>query len=287
MSLTPKKLAIYYGWPSAVNGSAGDVNAAVAVFKEYDAVVFGAGLEDTGHGDHANTVAIISHVDMLNSDVYGYISAQDTNTINWGKIDAWNSMGVDGIFCDEFGYDFNVDRNRQNVLVEYIHYKGLKAFVNAWNPDDVFLNTVDPIKNPLGTAHMLGANDIYLAESYQIINGNYQSESDWRTKSDKMDAHRTTYGTGMAAIATAGSLPFDQAKWDYAYYSAVADQFMVGWGEEFYSAASASLPMRSRKMVYGTYFKTALSSSSGVYERNTNVGVLIDTVNHTVSELTN
>ena len=56
----PDKLAIYYGWPSAVNGAGGDINVAAAVFDDYDQVVFGAGLEDPSHGDHANLVAMLA-----------------------------------------------------------------------------------------------------------------------------------------------------------------------------------------------------------------------------------
>lgn len=286
MPLAPKKLAIYYGWPSAVNGSGGVVADAAAVFGQYDMVVFGAGLEETSHGDHTNTVAIIAHASMANTEVYGYISSQSSNTVNWGKIDKWVAMGVDGVFCDEFGYDFSVDRDRQNVLVEYIHYKGKKAFVNAWNPDDVFSNAVNATKNPLGKAHMLGSNDVYLAESYQIINNGYQTSSDWRTKSTKMIDYRTATGCAMAAVTTTDASAFDQAKWDYAYYSAVIDALdAVGWGEQYYSASSALLPFRTRKTIYGTYFRAALSENSGVFERATNVGVLVDTVNHAVNEI--
>ena len=55
----PKKLAIYYGWPSAVSGAGGNVTTAANVFKDYDQVVLGAGLEDGTHPDHTNTAAII------------------------------------------------------------------------------------------------------------------------------------------------------------------------------------------------------------------------------------
>lgn len=283
---TPQKLAIYYGWPSAVNSSGGNVAAATAVFQNYDVVVLGAGLEDPSHGDHANTVSIIANL-VPAVKVYGYISAQDTNSVNWGKIDKWAAMNVSGIFCDEFGYDFAVDRNRQNVLVEYIHYKGLSAFVNAWNSDDVFLNTVDPVKNPLGTSHMMGASDWYLAESYQIINGAFQNSADWKTKSDKMVAHRTSFGTKMATVTTTLADPFDQAKWDYSYASAsLYSMDAAGWGEEFFSASSASLPFRTSLNIQGTSFITAITENpADVFSRQTNVGLKVDAVNHTVSTI--
>src|SRR5947207_11246180 len=39
------RLAIYYGYPSLVEQSAGDVGRAAAVFAQYDIVVLGDGLE--------------------------------------------------------------------------------------------------------------------------------------------------------------------------------------------------------------------------------------------------
>src|SRR5689334_9511150 len=42
---TPRRLAIYYGIPSLVNGAAGDVERAAAVFAGYDVVVLGEGLQ--------------------------------------------------------------------------------------------------------------------------------------------------------------------------------------------------------------------------------------------------
>ena len=44
-TLVPKRLAIYYGIPSLVNGAQGDTARAAAVFAEYDLAVFGDGLE--------------------------------------------------------------------------------------------------------------------------------------------------------------------------------------------------------------------------------------------------
>src|SRR5438876_5501709 len=42
---SPQRLAIYYGYPSLVNGAHQDLSRAVAVFSEYDLIVLGAGLE--------------------------------------------------------------------------------------------------------------------------------------------------------------------------------------------------------------------------------------------------
>src|SRR5579885_2427166 len=154
----PKKLAIYYGYPSAINNANGNISQAVATFNQYDMVVFGATLEQNSHPDHNNTIAIINDPSMANTICFGYINSTDSLDIIQGQIDAWQSMGVKGIFCDQFGYDFGVTREKQRELVWCIQNKsfGLKAFVNAFNVDDAFSAAVDPTFNPNGLPTRLG-----------------------------------------------------------------------------------------------------------------------------------
>lgn len=282
-----KKLAFFYGWPSTVENAGGDVNLAAAVYKDYDQVVFGQGIEDPAHPDHANTVAIIAHPDLANTDVFGYVDATIAYEDVYQAVDRWEAMGVAGIFYDQFGYDFNVSRERQNSLVDYVQYKGLQGFVNAWNVDDVFASTIDANMNPTGLAPVIGPNDWYLSESFQIINGGYQTAANWQTKTEKMINYRTTFGTKMAATTTYDASPYDQAKMDYAYFSALIyglDSF--SWGEQFFAAGNSLLPFRPRKEFYGTKHVNGVTINAGVYERNTNIGFVIDTVNHTVDTLT-
>jgi hypothetical protein len=280
-----KKLAFFYGWPSGVNGST-TVAEAVSHFSNYDAVVFGEGIEDPAHSDHTNTQNIINDAGMSSTNVYGYVNTTNSYTAVYTAIDRWITMGVVGIFLDRFGYDFSVSREKQNSLVEYIRYKGKHAFVNAWNPDDVFSSAVEATYNPQGLAASIDGNDIYLAESYQIINGAYQSETDWRTKSNKMATYKASHGTKMAATTTYDASAFDQDKADYSYYSAVLDGLDYwSWGEQFFSASSGQLPFRTRKPVYGDVLTGAIVQNGNVFERDTNVGIHIDTVNHTVDYL--
>jgi hypothetical protein len=289
-SLATPPLAVYYGWPSAVNGAGGSVPLAVQTFKEYSQVVFGAGLEDPSHGDHANLVAILADPDMAPVQSFGYIDSTLDLSVVQSKIDQWVATGVKGIFLDQFGYDFGLTRAKQNALVWSIHHAScstvMSAFVNAWNPDDVFLSTVDPTHNPGGAAPLLDSDDWYLLESYQIINGAYQSESDWRVRSDKATAGRTALGVSLASVTTTDGSTFDQNKADYSYLSSVVDGLdSWGWGEQYFSASNALLPWIARAPVNGTYFTGALTQNGAVWERQTNVGIHIDTTAHTVSDL--
>jgi len=291
-SITPLKLAIYYGYPSLVNGSNGNINQAAAVFSAYDVVVFGDTLESTSHPDHSNVIQIIANPAMVNTEVFGYIDSTTDTSIIQDNIDAWNAMGVSGIFLDKFGYDFNVTREKQRSIVWSVHNAGnnkLKAFVNSFNPDDAFSPNVDSVNNPNGLPTRLTNKDIYLAESFAVVNGNYDDNDldnngikDWEDKATKLVAYRQTYGTKIAAIGTQGAATFDQNQADYSYFAAVINKFNYwGWGEQFYSASSAQLPFISRKPFYGAKFDSDIVINNGVYERRTNIGIHIDTNLHT------
>lgn len=296
MSIEPKKVAHYYAWPSGVNGSAGSTSAAASVFSAYDIVVLGQGIEDPSHGDHANAIAIIADPQMSNTEVYGYIDATAVLADNQTKIDNWASMGVKGIFCDKFGYDWGVSRDSQNALLWCIHNKcpsGLKAYVNAWNPDDVFSSAVDATNNPLGKNPRIKAGDSYLLESYQIVAGAYQSQGDWRGRSDKISGYKAGAfgGVNMVGLTTYSDTAFNQDKMDYAYLSSVLDQLDgFGWGEYQFSASGSSadqLPFRTRPGFHGTYHTGPVTVNGNVVERQQNVGVHIDTSNNTASLLLN
>jgi len=285
-SISALKLAIYYGWPSSVNGTF-TVPGAAAVFGQYNLVVWGAGLEDPTHPDHANDIAIIADPQMAHTKVYGYINSTDPFATNQTNIDNWALMGVKGIFCDRFGYDFGVSRASQNQLVDYIHSKGLSAFVNAFVPEDAFSTDANATYNPNRDACHLGSNDWYLAESYQIINDVYDEASHWVTKSNSMKKYKGDTGTKMATITTTLSGVYDQDKFDYAYFSTLVYGFdACGWGEENFSAVSAQLPFRPRKKFYGKkYDGNQIAVNGDVYSIGTNVGFEVNTTTHTVDYL--
>lgn len=293
-TILPKKLAVFYGWPSGVNATF-SVPGAVNVFKDYELVVFGAGLEDPSHGDHANTVAIINDPLMVNTQVFGYIDATLPLDTVQNKIDLWYFMGVSGIFYDQFGFDYGLTREKQRELVWSVHEKGdntLKCFVNAWVVDDAFSPDVH-VNNPNGLATRLDSRDIYLAESFAIINSAYDdadSDSngikDWQDKAAKMVSYKSTYGTEMAAVTTSDASPFDQAKADYSYFASTLNGFDYwGYGEDLFSSVSAQLPFRTRKSFYGNKFDGAVSINGNVYERRTNVGIHLNTSSHSVDVL--
>lgn len=285
--IVPKKLAFYYGYLSALNGLS-TASEVVSELNNYDMVVLGNGLASSTHPDYSFTQSVLTDM-ALTAEIFGYIdSTLSLNEIQ-EQIDDWYALDVEGIFMDKFGYDFANSREHQREIVWCIHEKGsgLKAFVNAWNPDDAFSDAVEVTYNPNGLATRLGSNDWYLAESYHIINGAYDTNiTAFKDKNNKMLNYKSTYSTKMAMTTTNDSSAFDQDKWDNAYYLAVAYGLdSASWGEEFFSASSASLPFRTRKEVLGTYFTGSLVENSGVFEIQTNIGIHVDTNSHNATEL--
>jgi hypothetical protein len=342
----PGKLAVYYGFPSSVNGAAGNIDNAAAVFSQYDVVIFGDslqfprytgapgqkpdyGCDQDSHLDHDNTVGIISRLNTAGTAVYGYVSIGGENTA-WkcdtngdgtvepaphtmaeiqARVDAWAAMGVKGIFLDEAEYGFGCSRDRQNAVVDYVHNKNLGVFINAWNPDDVFGASVVGIityttgsragqqstlqMNPSGAAAKLGSGDIYLLESFQIINGQYDDPVDWASRCDKALAYKTQFGTHVATVATAHATVdppdgFSQGKFSYAWWSALLYGFdFMGWGEaNDYSAWGPNadrLPDRTRPEPgnIGSFAATAVTHAPPFHTRATSVGTVeVDTATH-------
>ena len=198
---TPKRLAIYYAWPSYVNGAGGNITQATAVFTHFDLVVFGDGLEHPTHPDHTNTRAIINRLEANGVEVFGYIdlgvTTQNLSCITLTTyVDEWAAMGVTGIFLDNAGHDFGVDRSRLRCAVDYIHSQGLKVFINAWEPDDVFAD------DPPGVPTPLRAGDWYLAESHLVAAGHSLDLNFWWLKSFKLARYHDLTGVKIATMST-------------------------------------------------------------------------------------
>lgn len=137
----PKRLAFYYGFPSAVNGANGAIEQVVTAFSAFDIVVFGDTLEfpqfkglagqvsdfgctQNSHGDHDNTQTIISRLQapVGKTQVFGYVSVGGENTYRRctpdgppvplklaeikKRVDMWAGMNVTGVFFDEAEYGF-------------------------------------------------------------------------------------------------------------------------------------------------------------------------------------
>jgi len=261
----PKYLAVYYGWPSLVQNSSGNLTAASNCFKKFDLTVFGDGIWKTTHGDHTNTATIISNLNAAGKKAYGYVdlgvSTQNLSEAQMRQaVDGWFNMSAKGIFWDDAGYDYGVTRTRQSDMIQYCHSKGMNVIMNAWNPDDV-LN---------GTNMQLNSNDTYLLESYLVSNGNYTSLSAWKTKADKCATYQKNLGVQMACLSTTNtSDQFTQAWFGTAIYN--FDYFQAT--ENTYGSSKNQLAFNPNpSSSYGTTWKNdtiSYNSTVPCYTRST------------------
>ena len=218
----PKRLAIYYGWPSSVNAANGNIAQATAVFTQFDLIVFGHGLQHgpgdpyisldpalhIPHPDYTNTVAIIHNLLDAGKEVYGYIdlgvsSTNHSLTTIADLVNEWAATGVTGIFYDLGGKDWGVSRARLISAVDlaHNHSPSLTVFANIWDPDDAF--GPDPEGPP-----PLRDGDWYLAESHPVSNDEHDSFDLWWVKSQKIMAYRNqANGVRMAAVGTGNAGP--------------------------------------------------------------------------------
>jgi uncharacterized protein with GYD domain len=251
--VVPKRLAIYYGYPSLVEGADGSVSHAVRVFGEYDVIVFGDGLElgstsnDPGLQQEEPLVGqIVSrlHVRPRRPAIYGYIdlgrSQQLLDTEIVRRVDAWKRLGADGIFFDEAGKDFGVTAARRSTAVRAVHERGLSAFMNAFNPDDLFDKDAGRSSSPAD----LGERDALLVESFAVENGVVQARDRVAKRAAAAFKWRERTGVRVYAVTTTVSGRFDASSVVYAERLAAdlgVDAF--GWGEPNFGV-DTKLPWR-------------------------------------------
>lgn len=281
----PKYLCIYYDCPSKVNGSNGNLTNAYNVFKNFDLIVFADVLKDKSHFDHENTKRLISMLKANNPNlkIFGYIDLGVSNA-NWVHnfseaqleqfIDEWkDEMGANGVFADDFGYDFGVTRSRQNFFIDYAHSRGLSVFANGWNIDDV-LGGED--------CHLNGKySDYYLIESFLVSRGKFTSLTENVNKAKKAYFYMKKYDVGIAVTSTSKILNSSTnmtEEYKMAWHATSMFNFdAFQFTDEIYSANNCTNPKlyfyQNPTSSYGTSwidFDWVRKISETRYERSTN-----------------
>jgi uncharacterized protein with GYD domain len=241
---TPKRLAIYYGYPSLVEGAGGSVSHAVSIFGRYDVIVFGGHL-DVGTAsrdleiEEPLAVQIIRrlHLRPQQPVIFGYVdlgrSQQLADAEIVRRVDAWKRLGIDGIFFDEAGRDSHVSRQRRTAAVRAVHERGLSALMSAYNPDDLF-DTRNA--TPAGAPGELGARDALLIESFAVENSVVQPRDAAAKRAAAAIKWRQRTGIKVYAVTTTVPGRFDASAVVYAERLAAdvgVDAF--GWGEPNFS----------------------------------------------------
>ncbi len=228
----PLPVAIYYGYPSLVNGAKGDLDKAAHVFNAYRIAVLGDGLELANHPDHSNVQRLIPK--LTNTRVFGYVCIGSTQKLPIEEVQnrvlAWKRTGAHGIFLDEAGKDFGVEHQRREQIVDFIHAQGLSAFINAFQADDIFAE---------GTH--LGKDDLYLLESFVVRMGELDTSTLMSSRLQQALKYRDRYKVGLVGITTTTGLFSPTLYRESCDAAAKAPLDGFGWGEPWFSSQSNSL----------------------------------------------
>lgn len=265
----PKDLLIYYGYPNSFNsGSNGWSNEAVAQdMAKYNLIVLGNGIQEASHPDYTNTTTIVPRIKALNprAKIFGYVSVDQAQGTIETSVDGWDTLGVHGIFLDEAGYDFGVDRSAFNTAVDYVHGKTTAnvCFANAWNIDHV-LGTDDDVSfpnstyNPTAEESSLTNADWILLESLAVNttaysgNDGYESGSQWYTRVVKATNLRATYGVNMAGSCVIANGDAEaQNLFNFAFVSSLMNAFDGFGSSDTNYGAGATVTYWARPSVEG------------------------------------
>ena len=298
---TPGDLLIYYGFPSAINGSA-TLDAAAQEFGRYDFVVVGDCLQEDGsssnplcptpHPDNQNLSNIIQSPETKNTAFFGYIAigveGPFSQNLSIAEVERrallWQQLGVQGILLDQYGYDFGVTRQRQNAIVDFVHSLGLSVVANGFFVDDVFSSEAHPDYNVSGAPSTLGTGDFYLYESHQIVGSQFVPQASWQTKANRLEFFREQIGFQILSTTTHdNSILYSSHQFFYSWYSAAMyEHTATGWGEFNFSAGGLGdphadfAPFRIRPTIeIGTFISPLPPTQQGsLYQRRACNGVL-------------
>lgn len=291
-------ILMYFGDPAAINNSA-TIEDAVSEYIKYDHVVFGSDIEDEANPSHASTQAIIDGINR-NKDVkiYGYIDCGvDTANLSISelqvKIQNWKDMGVTGIYCANFGFEHEVSRERQNLILDSIHQHEMSAILQADHPDEVFSDTYHETMNPEWTYPNIQSGDAYHYDSFAVDTSGvekYSGLAETITKLDKLHTYRSNLNIRIFSTALIRSnVPEDEAQELFEYAHAVA---LLGSVDAFYPVLEGYGASINRNRTYDLYpiigdwyvNDPEISTDGGIHSRETTFGkIIVDENSHTYS----
>ena len=288
----PKKLLIYYGTPSKINGST-TIPSASDVFYDYDIIVWPP-VESAGHYDNSNSSQILTNLKNRPNPpkVFGYLyvglglptETIDTTALK-NRLNQIDNFGFDGVLFDLCGTSDGCTSERLRTAVKHAHFLGLKVIANCQIPEEVLHPSLEPIPHE----SPLNADDYYLYESYLIMLNQYYTQNDfnyWQlTKSPKIELRRLNGSKSpinILSVSTATDLNYDENKFFFQWHGAwIQGHYATGWGENDYSSDLPSnvarniSPFRLRPVILNpgnTLGNMAVSSDNRYFYNTTNTG---------------
>lgn len=239
----PARLAIYYGYPSLINGAASHISAAAAQLAAYDIVVLGDGLEFRDHPDHWNTRKILSLRNRTGrpAEVFGYVALgrqpHGATSIEH-RVRLWAQTGATGIFYDEAGHDFGVTFDRVAHAIDIARQHHLAVCLNAFDLSAI----ADGLRDPRALVR-LSPDDALLVESFGIRLGKRQSLTETAQRLRTAQTLRSLSGVRIFGTTTTVVRRTRDAR-DRAFARHLAERFALdalAWGDPEYGAADSRL----------------------------------------------
>lgn len=220
------KLLVYYGYPISFKGIYTNQGVIDEIGNNYKYWVVGDGLGNAAHEEYASTVAIVTGVRAKGVKVYGYVPiGQSTSNLTMAqiqaKIDEWTVVGVDGIFLDEFGFDYQNTRTRQVDAVNYVKSKGLPYCANAWTVEDFAIDDIANVPwpsndwryvnfqtyNPTNMILPRASTDSYMFENFGFSHEGLANVFDMHERALNVQALATSKNFNVWALAVFGENP--------------------------------------------------------------------------------
>lgn len=223
-----ESICFYYGYPTSFQGTYNNDSIAEG-FATFDALVWGDRVEDPTHQSNVNAKVIWEKVKAINPNckLIGYVpiglepSIADSNLSIQEigrRMDNWKALGADGIFLDEYGYDYYVTRERQNACIQMARDRGMIAFANSWDQRYVFSNESMPLTwlnnydgNPNRIPAIIGEND------YTLFENMYLKYAGTRTEGYKQMVAKSQRVADMLEFSQKPQTEFNGKSW-YQHY---------------------------------------------------------------------
>lgn len=214
-----QKLLVYYGYPIAYKGI-WNTNLVISEISKFKYWVVGDTYGDPTHEEFASTSAIIAGVKANGVKVYGYVPiGLSTSALNLAqmqtRVDQWDNLNVDGIFLDEFGFDYSNTRQRQIDIVNYVHSKGLPYCANAWTVHDFACDNINELPwgsgdwrytnfstgNPTNLTLPRNSTDSYMFENFCYDNTGPTNVFDTQERAEMVMALSSSKNFSVWALA--------------------------------------------------------------------------------------
>lgn len=221
-----KKLLVYYGYPISFKGIYTNQGVIDEIGNNYKYWVVGDGLGNAAHEEYVSTVEIVTGVRAKGVKVYGYVPiGQSTSNLTMAqiqaRIDEWTVVGVDGIFLDEFGFDYQNTRTRQVDAVNYVKSKGLPYCANAWTVEDFAIDDIANVPwptndwryvnfqtyNPTNMVLPRASIDSYMFENFGFSHEGLANVFDMQERALNVQALATSKNFSVWALAVFGENP--------------------------------------------------------------------------------